>query len=92
MSLKKAASVLSLSAIATALVVACASAQGGATGLSGNCLRPAVEEGRSSLGTVGLLSRQFALPWQGAFGSFVAAQITRTSSVPVVVRRSAAKR
>ena len=93
MSFKKAAAVLSQSVIATALMVACASAQAGPGTASGTrCVAQTTTEGRSSLGTVGLLSRQFSLPWQGAFGSFVAAQITRTSSVPVVVRRPAAKR
>ena len=92
MSFKKAAAVVSLSVIATALVVACASAQSGVPGLSGNSLRPATEEGHGSLGTIGFWSRQFSLPWQGAFGSFVATQIARTPSVPVTVRRTAAKR
>jgi hypothetical protein len=90
--LKRAASVATLATIATLVLVACAAAQLGPGGASGTRCVASTTEGRSSLGTVGLLSRQFALPWQGAFGSFVAAQITRTSSVPVVVRRSAAKR
>jgi len=89
---KKAATVLSLSVISTTLLVACALAQTGPGGASGTRCVESTTEGRSSLGTVGLLSRQFALPWQGTLGSFVAAQITRTSSVPVAVRRPAAKR
>jgi len=92
MSFKKAAAALNLSLIATALVVACASAQTGPGGARGTRCVLVSTEGHGSLGTVGLLSRQFALPWQGSFGSFVATHLVRTSSVPVVVRRSAAKR
>lgn len=92
MSFKKAAAVLSLSVIATALTVACAAAQAGPGSVSGTRCVVSSTEGQSSLGTIGLFSRQFSLPWQGAFGSFVATQIARTPSVPVTVRRTAAKR
>ena len=92
MSFKKAAAVLSLSVIATVLAVACASAQSGPGSASGTQCVVVNTEGHGSLSTFGLLSRQFSLPWQGAFGSFVATQIARTQSVPVTVHRTAAKR
>ena len=83
--LKKAASVATSQTIATLVLVASCSRPAPVPGCQRHRCVASTIEGRSSLGTVGLLSRQFALPWQGAFGSFVAAQLTRTSSVPVVV-------
>jgi len=80
-SLKKAATVLCLVVTATTLMVACAAAQIGPGNPSGGTsVRLATEEGRGSLGPVGLWSRQFALPvaWQAAFGSFIASQYTNS--------------
>ena len=101
LTVKKAATVLSLATIATAFVVACAAAQmgpGGPTG--GTSLRVATEEGHGSLGSIGLASRQFVMPftWQGAFGSFVATQyvnsfVARTPDTrTLAARRTVVKR
>ena len=94
---KKVATVLSLVLTATALMVACSAAQmgpGNPTG--GTSVRLSTEEGRGSLGPVGLMSRQLALPvvWQGAFGSFVATQYVNSfvARSPVSARRTMVKR
>lgn len=93
---KKAAAVIAVAALATALSVACASAQmgpGNPTG--GTACRQYTEEARSGLGTVGLLSRTFTLPptWQGMIGSFVASQYANSFIArPTDVRSQVAAR
>lgn len=92
---KRAAAALTIAIAATLVSVACAFAQSGAGGyVGGNMLRPAVEES-GSLSSVGLKSRQLALPasWQGMLSSFVASRyansfIARTT----VTTRTAVKR
>lgn len=95
LTVKKAATVLSLATIATAFVVACAAAQVGPGNPSGGTIVRATQVEGGSVGPVGLASRQLTLPalWQGAFGSFLASQyansfIARTT----VARRTQVKR
>lgn len=100
---KKAAVVLALASIATIVMVACAVAQIGPTNPSGGTsLRLATEEGRGTFSTVGITSRQLALPvsWQSLFGGFLASPYTSSFVIrwidvkptPAVTRRSVAKR
>lgn len=75
---KKAAIAVTLMFLATVMTAACAFAQAGpGNPTGGSSLRVATEEGRGSLSTVSLFSRQLSLPvtWQVAFGSFIASQV-----------------
>jgi hypothetical protein len=75
---KKAALVLTLVTLATAMSVASALAQAGPGNPSGgNALRLVTEETRGTSSATSLMSRSFSLPiaWQGIFGSLSASRV-----------------